>query len=150
MPRRTRPVKRQAGFTVDEADCDGIDKAIRSVVDRFPAGALAPAKREALIQDLFDAVCFAKVGLKDLLAGKATKPEAWTADIFVKDVCDALCNAGRPTPMSANPQGKLHPQILAADVWSACKLPRIRGNLFKQMQRTTAKRMEKRVLFTIK
>jgi len=89
-----------------------------------------------------DAVGFAKAGLTDILAGKHVRPAAWTMDIFVCDVCDAMEQVGLEAVMSPDP-GTSRAQDLARKVAEAARLPD-QGNLYKQMQR--ARNIEKRRL----
>jgi len=95
----------------------------------------------ALVRELLDAVCFARVGLSGLLGGKQAKPAAWTQDIFVKDVFDALATAQPRRRLSMNRYGSRSlVQRLAGELAVAAGVP-VKGELFKQMQR--ARQIEK-------
>lgn len=138
MPRRTRPLLRRA--ETDQATVEVLRPKIKGVVDGRTAAnhvgqfaRLTNEQRAALVDDLVDAVGFARAGLKDLLAGKQTRAEAWTMDIFVRDVCDALCKVGVPVSMHPDPS-KSHAQSLALEVARVTRLPN-QGKLYKQMQR---------------
>jgi hypothetical protein len=138
VPRRTRPLVRRS--EIDQATVEALRLKIKSVVDgrtvannvgRFTR--LTSEQRAGLIDDLVDAVGFAKAGLRDVLAGKETRAEAWTMDIFVRDVCDALRKVGVPVSMHQDPS-KSYSQSLAVEVARVCRLPN-QGKLYKQMQR---------------
>jgi hypothetical protein len=94
------------------------------------------------VNDLVDACAFAKAGLRELLTGKNTRSDAWTMDIFVRDVCDALRHAGVRVSMNQDSNAS-HAQSLAVAIGKAVGLPS-QGTLFKQMQR--AKRIKKKQL----
>ena len=95
--------------------------------------------RATLVATLVHAIGFARAGLADILAGKDTRPAAWTMDILVKDVRDALSAAGVPVPMDPRRDASTA-QWLAGKLAAAAGLP-AQGQLFKQMQR--AQRIER-------
>jgi hypothetical protein len=103
---------------------------------------LRDEKQTCLTDTLVDAVGFAKAGLADILAGKNSRPAAWTMDIFVKDVCDALDKAGVKFTPSPDAGGS-RAQSLAKAIAEVAGIPD-QGNLYKQMQR--AKHIDKRHL----
>jgi hypothetical protein len=103
---------------------------------------LRTSAKKRLLDDVVRAVGFAKLGLDELLAGKKTRPAAWTLDIFTRDVCDALRDAGLPVAMHPDPESSLA-QSFAQEVADTVGLPGT-GKMFKQMQR--AKEIKKRRL----
>lgn len=141
MPRRKHPLLPRA--TANRSAAEVLRPVIRDIVQRRSLFATVPRpKQEALIDKLVDAVGYAKAGLADVLAGKQAKPKAWTADIFVRDVCDVLRQAGRRVSMNPNPK-KSHAQSFIKELMEAAGLPDA-GKLFKQMQR--ARDIEKKSL----
>jgi hypothetical protein len=122
---------------------EALRPAIRQIVEGLSRysefTSLDNGARDRLTDDLVDAVGFAKAGLADILTGKRVKPAAWTMDIFVRDVCDALQKVGVPVPMNSKAWASCA-QFVAENVANTAGLPD-RGDLFKQMQR--AKRITK-------
>jgi hypothetical protein len=140
MPRRTRPLQKTAGFVVDATDGAELRTQVDSIIGRQSwRRQLTGAKRGALVAALVDAIGFARVGLENLLAGKRTRPAAWTMDIFMRDVCDALNAAGIAYTMTPTHQGS-RAQLLAKQLAVAAGLPD-QGELFHQMQ--AARKIEK-------
>jgi hypothetical protein len=136
MPRRTRPLEKTAVLGVDAADGAELRTQVDSIIGRQSwRRQLTGAKRGALV----DAIGFARVGVENLLAGKRAKPAAWTMDIFVRDVCDALNAAGIAYTMTPTHQGS-RAQLLAKQLAVAAGLPE-QGELFHQMQ--AARKIEK-------
>jgi hypothetical protein len=136
VPRRTRPIKRRATAGLDAADGMELLTQVDSIIGRQSwRRQLTGAKRDELVA----AIGFARVGLENLLAGKRTKPAAWTMDIFVRDVCDALNAAGIAYTMTPTHPGS-RAQLTAKQLAAAAGLPD-QGELFHQMQR--ARRIEK-------
>jgi hypothetical protein len=70
---------------------DAILNADRSLT-RLPKVA-----QEALIDALCEAARYAEAGMR--LKGGRSRAAAWTQDLLVRDVCDALCSAGIPVPL---------------------------------------------------
>lgn len=108
-----------------------------------PFARMSHDQRDQLVDALVRAIGFAKAGLTDILAGKQAKPAAWTLDIFVRDVCDALAAAGVPVLMDPNPEFS-HAQSFAKELAELAGLRghgKSVGSLFKQMQR--ARKIEK-------
>jgi hypothetical protein len=132
VPRRKRPPLPRAKAPLHEVEAlrPVIEEIVRTR-DRFAKLEVEP--RSGLVDDLVDAVGFAKADLADILAGKQAKPAAWTMDIFVRDVCDALRRAGIEALMDPDPEAS-HAQSLARAVADAAGLPD-QGALFHQMQR---------------
>ena len=140
MPRRTRPLMPRATAMLDAAGAAALRAAVEEIAYRDEALAgLSDQAWDRLIDALVDATGFAKAGLADILAGKDTRPAAWTTDVLVRDVCDALRTAGVPAPMTRRRDGSLA-QRLADDLAALAGLPD-QGELFKQMQR--AREIEK-------
>jgi hypothetical protein len=136
MPRRNIPVKSRAVAGLDMS----VPAKVQAIAQRYGELARLPnEKRDTLIAALVDAIGFARAGLADILAGKRAKPAAWTMDILVKDVCDALRATGVAAPMATRRAESLA-QILAGDLAALAGIP-VKGQLFKQMQR--ARRLEK-------
>jgi hypothetical protein len=134
MPRRTRPIERRATAGFDTDGAAQLRTQVDSIIGRQSWRRQSTgAKRGALIAALVDAIGFARVGLENLLAGKHTKPAAWTMDIFVRDVCDALNAAGIAYTMTPTHPGS-RAQLLAKRLAVAAGLPD-QGELFHQMQR---------------
>jgi hypothetical protein len=73
------------------------------------------------------------VDLGDILAGKRVRPAAWTMDIFVRNVRDALQAVGVAGTMDPQRENSIT-QNLAGELAAAAGLPD-QGELFKQMQR---------------
>ena len=146
MPRRRQPLRTAAvGRTITSRDrlasdirritCDGHTLRKKDVPHAQRLLALPDAQRRALVAALADAVHFAEVGLSTILGGKGAKPKAWTMDIFVRDVCDALRAVGLPAAMSDHHTGSLA-QFLAESI-AVVAIPGVgQGELFKQMQRS--------------
>jgi len=116
---------------------DEIEK-LRPIIERVVASRssfamLATAVKQQLLDDVVDAVGFAKAGLADILEGKRAKPDAWMGDIFVMDICRALDRAGIPVREKFKAE-ESHAQSFARAVADAVRLP-LKGQLRKQMRR---------------
>lgn len=134
MPRRTRPLKPYAEAVIDATEAARLRADIEEIAYRDEALRRLPdARWDSLIAALVDAVMFARIGLAHMLAGKRSKPAAWTTDILVRDVCDALSAAGIKLTMAARRDASLA-QRLAGELAGLAGLPD-QGELFKQMQR---------------
>jgi hypothetical protein len=132
MPRRKRQLLKRAEADVSEAEVHRRDvrEAVRT---RNVLGRLRDEVQDRLVDDLVDAIGYAKAGLADILSGKRVKPRAWMLDIFVKDVSDAMERAGILAVMDPDPEAS-HAQSLAMQLIRIAGLPE-GGKLFKQMQR---------------
>jgi hypothetical protein len=134
MPRRTRPLLPMAIAGVDAAGAEKVRGDIEGIFAKEATLRRLPSdKRAALVAALADAIGFAKAGLADILTGKRVKPAAWTMDIVVRDVCDALHADDLPVSMAYACRKSLA-QRLADAVGAMAGLPD-QGELFKQMQR---------------
>jgi hypothetical protein len=124
----------------DATDAAQLRAAVEEIAYRHEALKRLPDQAwEELTGALVHAVEFAKAGLADILAGKDKRSAAWTTDILVKDVCDALRAVGLATPMAAHRDESLA-QKFASELAEVAGLPD-QGELFKSMQR--ARRIEK-------
>jgi len=140
MPRRKIPVKPMGEAILDAAGVVELRAAIEEIAYRYEElKQLSDQAREGMLDALVDAIGFAKAGLANILAGKHTRSAAWTTNILVKDVCDALRAVGVATPMATHRDESLA-QRLADDLAALAGLPD-QGELFKQMQ--AARKIEK-------
>jgi hypothetical protein len=104
---------------------DAILNADRSLT-RLPKVA-----QEALIDALCEAARYAEAGMR--LKGGRSRAAAWTQDLLVRDVCDALCSAGIPVPLKLKRDHSVA-QRLAGNIAVLLGLPD-QGELRTQMQR---------------
>src|SRR5690348_16647744 len=106
MPRRRRPREKISSRTFAPGDLWWEQQVAARILQRYSfTRSLSDKDWNALVRELVDAVCFARVGLSGLLGGKQAKPAAWTQDIFVKDVFDALATAQPRRRLSMNRYG---------------------------------------------
>jgi hypothetical protein len=121
------------------AIAQGYRDRIGAIVDRmFPQ--LHVDRWERLVEDLIDAVGFALAGLDGVVRGRRTRASAWSLDIFVRDICDAMWRACLQVSMHPDPRNwSAKAQALALELVKMAGLPGHNGegpgNLFKQMQR---------------
>jgi hypothetical protein len=94
---------------------------------------LAESQRAELVDRLVHAIGFALAGLPTSMTRTGSKLDAWRADIFVGDVCNALAGVGIPAVMNEDP-ALSHAQLLAKELVDLAGLPD-EGDLFHQMQR---------------
>lgn len=120
MPRRKKLLRPRTGFLLREPEAyRGVICAVIGARNDNAFRRLSDEARQQLIDDLVHAVGHAKAGL--ILRGKRARTTAWTLDIFVKDVCDALKKVGMPVLMNSDP-ALSYAQSLAKEIAHAVGL----------------------------
>jgi hypothetical protein len=134
MPRRRQPVKVITELTCNPAESAALRAQIIAIVRKEPQlKRLSGTACTELIDRLFNAVCYAQAGVRDILSGKKVKPDAWGADILVRDVCDALRSVGVP-PVMASERALSLAQHLAGQIGTLSGSS-MKGELSHQMHR---------------
>jgi hypothetical protein len=143
VPRRRRPATAIAEVILNAAELTALRETISVIVDREPQfGNISAEIRAALTDRLLNAVCYGRAGLREILSRRGAKPDAWAADILVRDVCDALRDAGFH-PVMAPKRSLSVAQDLAGQIGCMGNLP-MKGELYEQMQR--ARKIDRRQL----
>src|SRR3954447_7484258 len=96
MPRRKLPYLGKYCTVTGDA-LSNIEKRKVIAALKRSATSIPSSKLRRLVKELFDALGYAKLPMKPLLAGKSSKPDAWRLDIFARDFRKAWANAGLPS-----------------------------------------------------